>query len=196
MGKREQTHQRILDAAVRVASREGLEALTIGKLAEETQMSKGGLFAHFGSKESLQLEVLDFTSEAFNDRVVQPALRMEPGLPRLRTLFERWLAWLSRPEVPGGCILLSASSEVDDCPGPVRDSVVAQMRSLLLLIVKLARQAQEQRQLRAGLDVHRLAFSVQGLLLSYHHSHRLLQNPRAQEHALAAFEDLLAQAMN
>lgn len=195
MGKREQTHQRILEAAERLASQEGLEALTIGRLAEETQMSKGGLFAHFGSKESLQIEVLEFTSEAFAATVVQPALQMEEGLPRLRTLFDRWLAWLSRPEVPGGCILLSASSEVDDRPGPVRDAVVAQMRSLLLMVVKFTRQAQERQQLRAGVDPHRLAFSIQGLLLSYHHSHRLLRNPRAQEHARAAFEDLLDQAM-
>ncbi|PTL77119.1 TetR/AcrR family transcriptional regulator [Vitiosangium sp. GDMCC 1.1324] len=195
MGKREQTHQRILDAAVRVASREGLEALTIGRLADETEMSKGGLFAHFGSKESLQIEVLGYTSEAFHTTVVQPALQLEPGLPRLRKLFERWLSWLSRPEVPGGCILLSASSEVDDCPGPVRDAVVAQMRSLLLLVVKFARQAQEQKQIRAELDVHRLAFSIQGLLLSFHHSHRLLRNPRAYEHARAAFDELLAPVM-
>lgn len=193
LGKRDQTHQRILETAERLASREGLSALTIGAVAEQSGMSKGGLFAHFGSKDSLQIEVLEFTGEAFRRRVVKPALEQKAGLPRLRTLFEGWLSWFSRPEVPGGCVLLSASTEVDDCPGPVRETVVALMRNLSLLIAKLARQAQEEGQLPKTVDVHRLAFNIQSLALGYHHSHRLLRSPKAKEHARAAFEDLLSQ---
>src|SRR5262249_37313427 len=109
--KGEQTRVAILDAALKVASKLGLAGLTIRTLADETGMSKSGLFAHFGSREGLQLAVLDHAAQRYGEQVFAPALKIGRGLPRLRALFERWLDWAAASGLPGGCIMISAANE-------------------------------------------------------------------------------------
>src|SRR4029078_854398 len=118
MGKGELTRQAILERATALASRHGMEGVSIGHLAEELGLSKSGLFAHFGSKEVLQVEILRFAAERFVENVVRPALAQPRGAPRLRRIFERWIAWDRSHSVPGGCLFVAAASELDDRPGP------------------------------------------------------------------------------
>src|SRR4026209_785464 len=128
MTKGAQTRENILDHAVRLASETGLEGLTIGTLADELKLSKSGLFAHFRSKEALQVQVLEHVAARFVDFVVKPALAEPRGAPRLRALFERLIEWPKRKEFPGGCPIIAAASELDDRPGPARDLLVGQQR--------------------------------------------------------------------
>ena len=123
MTKGQDTKERILGEALDLASTVGIEGLSIGELAKATEMSKSGLFAHFNSKEDLQLEVLRSGSANFIETVVSPALRQPRGEPRVRALFERWLAWETLRT--GGCPFMAATFELDDRPGPVRDALVA-----------------------------------------------------------------------
>ena len=126
--KGEATREAILAHALGLATRIGFEGLTIGRLAEALQMSKSGLFAHFRSKEGLQLEILRFAGARMVETVVKPAFAVERGEPRVRALFDRWLAWEQSPDLPGGCPFMAASFELDDRPGPVRDFVVQNLR--------------------------------------------------------------------
>src|SRR5262249_45071669 len=139
MGKGEATRQAILGQAAQVASRVGLEGVTIGRLADELELSKSGLFAHFQSKEALQIQTLRFAAELFVERVIRPALRAPRGEPRLRALFERWLDWARAASLEGGCLFVAAASELDDREGPVRDELVRQQRDWLELIANVAR---------------------------------------------------------
>ena len=123
-GRRERgtrTREAILARAVAVASEQGLEGLSIGALADDLGMSKSGLFAHFRSKEGLQIAILEMAGARMVDEVVRPALAAPRGEPRVRALFDRWLAWEQSPSLPGGCPFMAASFELDDRPGPVRD---------------------------------------------------------------------------
>src|SRR6267142_507758 len=138
--KGEQTKAAILDEALQISSRLGLEGLTIGSLAEATGMSKSGLFAHFGSREDLQLAVLEHAAQRYGELVFVPVLKIERGLPRLRALFERWLDWTLASGLPGGCIMISAANEYDDRPGPIRDAVIASHNHRRLLGDKEARK--------------------------------------------------------
>src|SRR5690349_8527699 len=128
MGKGADTREAILGRAVTLARSVGLDGITIGTLASETGLSKSGLFAHFQSKEKLQLEILELAAAQFTDEVFRPALAKPRGIPRLRAIFDRWLAWGQKP---GGCLFIAASAELDDQPGPVRDELVRQQRQLL-----------------------------------------------------------------
>jgi AcrR family transcriptional regulator len=126
--KGQQTRAAILDAALRLASHVGLEGLSIGALAEVTQMSKSGVFAHFGSREELQISVVREYNAKFEEEVFYPALAEPRGLPRLRALFERWVKRVT-VELDSGCIYISGAVEFDDRPGPVRDALVSMVRA-------------------------------------------------------------------
>ena len=195
MSKGEETRARILRHAARVASRDGLVGLSIGELASQLGMSKSGLFAHFGSKEDLQVEVLRAASADFVERVVAPALQQPRGPARLRALFERWLRWAADPDVPGGCVFAGASFEYDDQDGPVRDFVVEEEKRLLALISRSARLGVESGVLRADLDCELFAFQLHGLMLGFHHARRLMRQRNAEAMARQSFEQLLAQAL-
>src|SRR5262245_33065172 len=149
MGKGAETRERILDQAVRVASRDGLEALSIAGLASELGLSKSGLFAHFGSKDALQVQVLEAATARFRESVIRPALRATRGEPRLTALFERWVAWTDDPDIPGGCVLVAAAAEFDDRPGPQRDYLVASQRDWLATLAKAVSLAIEVGHFRA-----------------------------------------------
>jgi len=194
VSKGEETRARILRHASRVASRDGLDGLSIGELATALEMSKSGLFAHFGSKEELQVEVLRAASADFQERVVRPALQQPRGAPRLRALFELWLEWATTSD-SDGCVFAAASFELDDHPGPARDFLVEEEKRLLALIARSARLGIEAGAFRADLDCDLLAFQIHGLMLGFHHAWRLLRQRNARAMARQSFEQLLAQAL-
>jgi AcrR family transcriptional regulator len=191
MTKGEETKAAILDQAVAIASEVGFTGLTIGQLAERTQMSKSGLFAHFKSKEVLQLETLQRARERFTDMVVRPALTTPRGVKRVQVLVERWLDWAT-DGLQGGCIFVASAVEYDDRPGPMRDAVVQNERDWLDTIATVAGTAVAEGDFRADLDTEQFAFTVQGLMLSYHQATRLLGDPKALEHVRQALDDLIA----
>ena len=190
--KGDTTRATILERAFAAASRLGLEGLTIGALAEDVGLSKSGLFAHFRSKEELQLQVLETAVERFVETVVSPALKEPRGEPRVRTLFERWMEWETAKFQPGGCIFIATANELDDRPGPLRDRLVGYQRDWLDVLATAARIAVEEGHFRTGLDVEQFAYDLYAVILAYHHFSRLLRDPAAEERARRAFEDLLA----
>jgi AcrR family transcriptional regulator len=194
VSKGEGTRERILDRAFRLASRDGLEGLSIGGLAGELGLSKSGLFAHFGSKEDLQLAVLQMAATRFEDTVMRPAFQAPRGEPRIRRLFENWLGWIGDPASPGGCVFLAAASELDDREGRPRDFLVGTQRQLLASLGKSARMAVEEGHFAAGLDTEQFAFELYALLLGCSHWRRLLRDPKAETRARTAFERLLGAA--
>jgi AcrR family transcriptional regulator len=194
MGKGAVTRQTILDHAAGVASAAGLEGITIGRLADDLHLSKSGLFAHFRSKEALQQGVLEAAAEHFTVVVVRPALAQPRGRARLRTLFERWLAWARDETTPGGCIFVAAAVELDDRPGPVRDHLVALQKSWLDCIARVVRTAIATREFRPRTDPEQMAHDLYGIMLSYHHAARLLQDPEAERRARRAFDALVRAA--
>jgi len=189
--KGEQTREAILTHALGLATRIGFEGLTIGRLADDLRMSKSGLFAHFRSKEALQLEILRLAGERMIETVVKPALAAPRGEPRVRALFSGWLAWEQSPTLPGGCPFMAASFELDDRPGPVRDFVVQNLRDWLDTIAGAARIAVQEGHFRADLDCEQFAYDCQGIGLAFVHASRLMHDPQAQARADSAFESLL-----
>jgi AcrR family transcriptional regulator len=155
---------------------EGLEGLTIGRLASELRISKSGLFAHFGSKEDLQCAVVDEAREIFVERVVRPAFQFQ-GLKRLRALCENWLAYGEEGVFPGGCFFSAASLEFDDRPGRVREQIVGLMRKWLGNLEYAARDAQEAGEISKDADVRQLAFEIQALAMGANWSSRLFRDP-------------------
>lgn len=192
MKKGERTKTLILDDALALAGEVGLEGLSIGSLAGRLGLSKSGLFAHFGSKEDMQLATLQHGQRRFEATVFRPALAIPRGLPRLRALFDNWLDWIARVARPGGCVLLAAAMEYDDRPGPVREALVAGQRELRGAVAKAVRLAIQEAHLCSDTDPWQLAFEVTGILLAAHHDRGLLDDPRALNRARAAFERLIA----
>ena len=188
--KGQQTRAAILDAALGLASQMGLEGLSIGALAEVTAMSKSGVFAHFGSREELQIAVIREYHHRFEEEVFFPALREPRGVQRLRALFERWLRRVS-VEVDHGCIYISGAVEFDDRPGPVRDALVSMVRSWHEALQRAIGLAIEDGQLDPATDVQQMLFEVHGLILALHHDARLMRIPGATERARRAFERLI-----
>jgi AcrR family transcriptional regulator len=194
MRKGERTREAILDTALRVASERGLEGLTIGQLADALELSKSGLFAHFASKEGLQIATLDRAAERFAEVVVRPALAAPAGEPRVRALFDRWLEWPRRVRQPGGCVFVAASAELDDRPGAARDRLVELQRAWLATLAGAAERAAAAGHFRKDLDPEQFAFEMHGIGLGWHFAARLLRDPRSAERARAAFERLVLDA--
>lgn len=191
MRKGEASRREILEGAAHTASRVGLGGLTIGTLAEHTGRSKSGLFAHFRSKEALQLQVLEYAMERFTDLVVRPSLAAPRGEPRLRALFEHWLAW-DREALSGGCIFIQAGIELDDQPGAARDLLVRGQRDWVDTIAQVFRTAVAEGHVRPDADPDQFAQDLNGVFLAYNYVHRLLNDPDAEARARRAFETLLA----
>jgi len=194
MSKRLDTRDAILVRATELASQVGLAGLSIGALAEDLDLSKSGLFAHFGSKESLQIAVLEHAATDFVSAVVRPALREPRGEPRMRALFERWLAWDRDGLLPGGCVFVAAASELDDRPGPVRDRLVSLQAEWLGLLAESFRKGSEAGRFREDADPEQFAQDLHGVMLAFHHAARLMGDPKAEPRARRAFEALLAAA--
>ena len=190
MQKGRQTRAAILDAALGLASQMGLEGLSIGALAEVTGMSKSGVFAHFGSREELQIAVIREYHRRFEEEVFFPAMHEPRGVPRLRALFERWLQRVS-VERDSGCIYISGAVEFDDRPGPVRDALVSMVRAWHGAMERAIRIAIEDGQLEPGTDAQQMLFEMHGLILALHHDARLMRLPGAPQRARVAFERMV-----
>ena len=188
--KGQQTRAAILDAALGLASHMGLEGLSIGALAEVTQMSKSGVFAHFGSREELQISVIREYHARFEEEVFFPAIREQRGLPRLRSLFERWIRRVA-VELDSGCIYISGAVEFDDRPGPVRDALVTMVRTWQEALERAIRLAIEEGHLRERTDAGQMLFEIHGLILALHHDARFLRNPGVLDRARAGFERVI-----
>ncbi|MBI5786749.1 MAG: TetR/AcrR family transcriptional regulator [Rhodocyclales bacterium] len=193
MSKGEETRAAILDAALAQASTAGFESLTIGTLAERTGLSKSGLFAHFGSREELQVAAVEAAAARFTETVFLPALKARRGLPRIRALFEGWLDWTERNGL-AGCPMQAAAVEFDDRPGQVRDAVLAHYKRLEQELGRAVELAIGQGHLRADLDVEQFVFDMLGVIFAYYHSARLFRREEAVARARKAFERLIAAA--
>ncbi|HXV91595.1 MAG TPA: TetR/AcrR family transcriptional regulator [Gemmatimonadales bacterium] len=189
--KGQRTRSAILEHATGLASQLGLTGLTIGHLADELRLSKSGLFAHFRSKEALQIQVLDHAAAKFVDQVVRPSLREPRGEPRLRALFERWLAWDAAQSLPGGCVFAQAASELDDRAGPVRDRLVRLQREWIGVLVTSVGLGVAAGRFRPDADAEQFAQDLYGVMLAFHHAWRLLTDPQAEARARRAFGALL-----
>ena len=195
MRKGEQTRAAILDIALELASRNGLEGLTIGLLADRMSMSKSGVFAHFGSREDLQLEVVKLYHHRFEQEVFYPSIKEARGLPRLVAMYTRWVKRVS-VEIASGCIYISGAVEYDDREGPIREQLVSMVRAWQEALLRSVQQAVEMGHLRADVDAAQLVFEMHGLILALHHDARFLRNPGAVERARAAFERLVENYRN
>lgn len=192
--KGDRTKQSILEEALAHATRVGFEGLSLGELAKDTGMSKSGLYAHFASKEDLQLQVMQLAVELFIDTVVKPALGTPRGEARIRKLFELWFDWSRSSFLPGGCIFVNAANELDDRPGPVRDRLVEDQRRWLDMLARAFASGIEAGQLRPDLDCDQAAYELYGIILAYHYFSRLLRASEAEMRARLAFESLLSNA--
>jgi AcrR family transcriptional regulator len=182
-----QTRATILEAALGLASHMGLEGLSIGALAEVTRMSKSGVFAHFGSREELQISVIREYHARFEEEVFFPAVREPRGLPRLRALFERWIRRVS-VELDSGCIYISGAVEFDDRPGPVRDALASMVLAWHSALERAIRLAIDTGHLKPDTDPTQMLFELHGLILALHHDARFLRIPGALDRARLGFE--------
>jgi AcrR family transcriptional regulator len=174
----------ILERAVEVASEEGLEGLTIGRLSSELGLSKSGLFGHFGSKEELQLAAVDAATAIFFREVIKPALAAPEGAPRLRAFCDLWVGYLERKVFKGGCFFAAATAEFDSRPGPVRDKLRDDQRALQAELARHARIAGVE-------DPEQLVFEVQSLVQGANAAHQLLEDDEAFARARRAIDRLL-----
>lgn len=188
--KGEKTKAVIVDAALGLATQIGLEGLSIGALAEVTGMSKSGVFAHFGSREELQISVVREYHARFEQEVFYPALSTERGMPRLRALFANWMKRTS-VEIDSGCIYISGAVEFDDRPGPVRDALASSVNTWLAAMDRAVRQAQQLAHLDAGAEPSQILFEIHGLILALHYEARFLKLPGSIDRALKGFESIL-----
>jgi AcrR family transcriptional regulator len=188
--KGQQTKATIVDAALGLATQIGLEGLSIGALAEVTQMSKSGVFAHFGSREELQISVVREYHARFEDEVFYPALQAERGMPRLRALFDNWMKRTS-VEIDSGCIYISGAVEFDDRPGPVRDAIASSVKTWLAAVHRSVTNAQEAGHLNTSANAQQILFEIHGLILALHYEARFLKTPGSIERAWQGFENIL-----
>jgi AcrR family transcriptional regulator len=195
VSKGEQTRQEIVERALALAGEVGLESLSLGVLAAGMNLSKSGLFAHFKSKEALQLAVLEQAIDNFTEEVVLPALKVPRGLPRVRRLFALSLQWIHGNSRRGSCFFMALTHEYDDRPGPIRDRLVQSQRDWYDTIARAARTAVEEGHFRADLDVDQFSYEAVGIGMVYQQVSKLLENPRAKERAETAFETLVAHSV-
>jgi AcrR family transcriptional regulator len=190
MAKGGRTRKEILDHAFALAAEVGLEGLTLGMLAASAGLSKSGLFAHFKSKEALQIGIIDEAVDRFSAIVLRPALAQPRGEPRVRALFDRYLQW-KFDHNPSGCIFVALSHEYDDRPGPVRERLVEVLRDWHGTIRRTAHAAIDHGDFRGDLDLDLFSFEFHGIGMAHHHMLRLLEDPHALRLTRAAFERLL-----
>lgn len=191
MQKGQLTKATIIEAALGLATQIGLEGLSIGVLAEVTQMSKSGVFAHFGSREELQISVIREYFGRFEQEVFFPALHAERGLPRVEALFHNWMKRVAI-EIQSGCIFISGAVEFDDRPGPVRDALATSVQTWLSALFRAVVLAKQCGHLLPDADEHQMAFEIHGLILALHYEARFLKNPGSIERANQGFANILA----
>jgi AcrR family transcriptional regulator len=186
------TRVEILGVAVDLASAEGLEGLSIGRLAAELRMSKTGIFAHFGSKEQLQLATVGAAKEIFLEQIVKPSLDSPRGLPRLKTMLESWLGYVERIVFRGGCFFAAASAEFDSRPGKVRDEIASLTKAWLMALEAEAAFARKQKQIKASVVPTQLAFELHAYVQEANWAFKLFDDKSAFPRARRAIADRLA----
>lgn len=189
MTKGEDTKQNILKAGLEMASQFGLESVTIGELAKATGMSKSGLFAHFQSKENLQIQILNYAGEYFFQAVMGPAFIVPAGIPRIKALIDNWISWSSR--LKGGCIFVTASSEFSERPGKVRDFIIFQQQDLADSLARVAASAIRAGDFRPDCDPGQFAFEIFSLLHGLYYYHQLFRDPDAEKRLRTALNRIL-----
>ena len=188
--KGQQTKQAIVEAALGLSTQIGLEGLSIGVLAEVMRMSKSGVFAHFGSREELQISVIHEYSHRFEQEIFAPAMQQPRGLPRLKALFDNWMKRVA-VEIQSGCIFISGAVEFDDRSGPVHDALASSVKTWLKAVFRAIVQAKEVGHLRANADEHQIAFEIHGLILALHYEARFLKKPGSLDRANQGFANIL-----
>ena len=189
--KGQQTKAAIVDAALGLATQIGLEGLSIGALAEVMRMSKSGVFAHFGSREELQISVIREYYARFEVEVFYPALEAPRGLPRLKALFKNWMNRTS-VEIDSGCLFISGAVEFDDRAGPVRDALAGSVKTWLAAMNRAVVQSKQAGHLAHDVDEHQMAFEIHGLILALHYEARFLKTPGSVARAHTGFDNILA----
>ena len=193
--KGQQTKAAIIEAALGLATHIGLEGLSIGALADITGMSKSGVFAHFGSREDLQMEVLKLYHYRFEQEVFFPSMKEPRGIQRLQSMFARWVKRVS-VEIASGCIYISGAVEYDDRPGPIREALVSMVQAWQGALLRSVEQSITTGDLKAGTDAQQMVYEMYGLILALHHDARFLRVPGSIERAQAGFVRLLASYQN
>jgi AcrR family transcriptional regulator len=189
------TRDRILQQGLALMSQAGLGGVTLGVLAEQVGMSKSGLFAHFRSKEEVQVELLTHTAAFANEHVLMPAMAIAEGLPRLRALVRNWFGWAQRAGLPGGCPVAAGLFEYDDIEGRVRDKILELEGIWRRTLIGLVQRAVDLDHLRRDLDVEQFVWELCAIYLGHHAAHRFLRSSDADARAQAAFKALLDRAM-
>jgi AcrR family transcriptional regulator len=189
------TRERILHQGLALMSRSGLGGVTLGLLAEQVGMSKSGLFAHFRSKEDVQIELLTHMAEFAQARVIAPSMTAGEGLPRLRELVANWFGWAQRAGLPGGCPVAAGLFEFDDIEGRVRNKILEMENEFRELLTGLVQRAVDVGHLRKDLDVDQFVWELCGIYLGHHAAHRFLRAADAETRANTAFEALVDRAM-
>jgi AcrR family transcriptional regulator len=191
MNKGERTRKDIIEKAFAMAGNVGLEGVSLGTLAGETGLSKSGLFAHFKSKEALQLSVIEEVIERFTKNVIRPAIGAPRGEARIRTYFDAKLDWIAVHRSNGGCFYLALCQEYSHREGPVKDRLIQGQNDLMETISRFVRTAIEEGEFREDVDPVRFAFELEGITMAYSHIGKFVQTPQSLEHARLAFEDLI-----
>ncbi len=187
----ESTRERILEHGLSLMSQTGLAGVTLGVLADQAGMSKSGLFAHFQSKEEVQIRLLEFMAEFAKARVVAPAMEKEEGLPRLKALVAGWFGWSPRAGLPGGCPVAAGMFEFDDVESPVRDKLQELEKEWRELLAAIVKQAVNRGHFRRDTDVSQFVWELCGIYLSHHAASRFLRSPEANRRAKIAFGALV-----
>jgi AcrR family transcriptional regulator len=194
MSKGSSTYDRLVDNGLKIGSTLGIRWVTLGNLAAAAGLSKSGLFAHFGSKDELQVALFDHAKTLARRTVVEPALAEADELLRLRALIDNWFGWTGRADLPGGCPFAAAAFEFDDLEGPVRDHVVSSHHEWIGLLEAFTRNAVTAGGLRSDLDIEQFVWEIHGIYLSHHVSHRLMADPSAQGRRRIALHRLFSEA--
>jgi AcrR family transcriptional regulator len=195
VGNAASTRERILDQGLALMSQAGLDGVTLGVLANQVGMSKSGLFAHFHSKEEVQISLLEHTAKAATVHVLAPSMSAPEGLPRLKTLVTKWFGWAQRAGLPGGCPVAAGMFEFDDVEGPVKEELLKMEAEWRGLLTKLVVEAISLGHLRRGLDADQFVWELSGIYLSHHTAQRFLKSADADRRARLAFESLLARSL-
>jgi AcrR family transcriptional regulator len=188
------TRERILGQGLALMSQSGLEGVTLGVLADRVGISKSGLFAHFRSKEQVQIDLLEHAAEVGAAQIIAPSMGEPEGLPRLRALVRNWFGWAPRAGLPGGCPVAAGLFEFDDVEGPVRNKILEMEAEWRGLLTKTVSEASALGHLRANLDVAQFVWELCGIYLSHHAAQRFLRSPDADPRAQTALEALIARA--
>lgn len=189
MSKEKDTKSAILLKGLEMASHLSLGTITIGELAKEMKMSKSGLFAHFKSKENLQLEILDYAARHFTSEVVLPALKVKRGIPRIREIVKNWVKWGQK--FSGGCIFVNTTTEFNDRPGKIQDRLFGQQKQWLDILKRICKSAVKTGDLKPDTDCEQFAFDLYSLVFGYYFYEQLIQDPKFESRIEKSLDQFL-----